>query len=171
MDEKDLVALSKSGDKDAFAKLYSLYRDKLYRYAYYRLENTHDAEDAVSDAVCAAFYNIKSLKNNGAFSAWLFKILHRSCGEIIKRREKTRQDSDIDEMEGKLSYGFENVSQRSELTQALDILKEEDKEIVLLSVVCQMKSAEIARIFGIGAGTVRSRLSRSLKKMRNFLEE
>ena len=51
MDEKLLVKKAKSGDKTAFSSLYRLYKDKLYRYAFYRLGNSDDAQDAVSDAV------------------------------------------------------------------------------------------------------------------------
>ena len=47
MDEKELVIRAKSGDKEAFAALYGLYSDRLYRYAFYRLQNESDAEDAV----------------------------------------------------------------------------------------------------------------------------
>ena len=57
-----------------------------------------------------------------------------------------------------------------ELTEALGILAEDEREIVLLSVVAGLKSREIASVFECSSGTVRSKLSRSLLKMRKYLE-
>ena len=56
-----------------------------------------------------------------------------------------------------------------ELAEALDRLNCEDRGIVLLSVIAGMSSGEIADLTGLPAGTVRSKLSRSLAKMREFL--
>lgn len=170
MNEKELVMLSKSGNREAFSQLYSLYSNKLYRYAFYRLENREDAEDAVSDAVYSAFYQIGRLKKPEAFSAWIFRILYCSCGEIIKARVKRRNMADINEMSEKLTYDIENTVIKTELSQALDILKDDEREIVLLSVVSGLNSKEIAKICDMTSGSVRSKLSRSLAKMREFLE-
>ena len=54
--------------------------------------------------------------------------------------------------------------------QAFDVLKEDEKEIVLLSIFGGLKSKEITQTMNMTAGSVRSKLSRSLSKMRNFLE-
>ena len=170
MNEKELVILSKSGDRNAFSELYSLYSDRLYRYALYRLENREDAEDAVSDAVYSAFYQIGRLKKPEAFSAWIFRILYFSCGDVLKARSEIRKMLDINDMSEKLTYGLEDTINKTELQQALDILKDDEREIVLLSVVSGLKSNEIAKICDMTSGAVRSKLSRSLAKMRNFLE-
>ncbi len=170
MNERELVLLSQSGDKDAFAQLYTLYKDKLYRYALYRLENQDDAEDAVSDAVYSAFYQIGQLKKPESFSAWIFRILYCSCAEIIKSRAERRKLKDINDMTEKLSYDMENTVNKTELSQALSILKPDEREIVLLSVISGLNSKEIGKICDMTSGSVRSKLSRSLSKMRNFLE-
>ena len=170
MNEKELVILSKSGDKNAFSELYSLYSDRLYRYAFYRLANKEDAEDAVSEAVYSAFYQIGALKKPEAFSAWLFRILFFSCGAVIKARSERRNMVDINDMADKLTYSMESEFEKTELQQTLDILNDDEREIVLLSVVSGLKSNEIAKICDMTSGAVRSKLSRSLSKMRNFLE-
>ena len=50
------------------------------------------------------------------------------------------------------------------------MVKDDEKEIVLLSVVAGFSSKEIGKIVDMTSGAVRSKLSRSLKKMRDFLE-
>ena len=57
------------------------------------------------------------------------------------------------------------------LKEALAILTHEEREIVILSTVEDYKSHEIAQMLGIKAVTVRSKLKRALKKMRDFLED
>ena len=66
--------LAGRGDTAAFSRLYSLVYKDMYRTALYNLRNTHDAADAVSDAVADAFENIGRLKNAEAFKAWIMEI-------------------------------------------------------------------------------------------------
>lgn len=56
-----------------------------------------------------------------------------------------------------------------ELAEALAILKEDEREIVLLSIVGGLSSTEVSSLTGLAPGSVRSKLSRSLAKMREFL--
>ena len=58
MNEKELVSMAKNGDINAFCTLYGKYKNKLYSYAYYRLANREDAEDAVQNCVLTAFEQI-----------------------------------------------------------------------------------------------------------------
>ena len=60
--------------------------------------------------------------------------------------------------------------ERSELKFALEKLTEEERDIVLLSILGGLKSREIAKISSLTSGSVRSKLSRSLAKMREYLE-
>jgi RNA polymerase sigma-70 factor (ECF subfamily) len=168
--EAYLVDKAVQGDKNAFCDLYNLYKNRLYRYAYYRLQNPYDAEDAVSDCVLSAYKNISTLKKKDAFSSWIFKILYCSCNAIIKKQIESRNADNIDDFNEKLSVDVETVTQKSELLEALAILKDDEREIVLLSTVAGFNSSEIAKICDMASGSVRSKLSRSLKKMRNFLE-
>lgn len=69
MSEKELVLKAQAGNVDAFCILYRKYKRKLYSYAFYKLGNEQDAEDAVSDCVLSAFEQIGSLKKAEAFSS------------------------------------------------------------------------------------------------------
>lgn len=171
MEEKKLVITAAQGDKDAFCELYSLYKDRLYRYAFYRLGNPEDAEDAVSDCVLSAYKQIAKLKKPEAFSSWLFTILRASCCAAISRQAISRMNTDITEFSETLSEDMQSEIDKTELQQALSILKDDEKEIVLLSVVSGFTSKEIAKITGLTSGAVRSKCSRSISKMREFLGE
>ena len=84
MTEKELVLCAQAGDVDAFCTLYDRYKRKLYNYAYYKLGNTQDAEDAVQDCMLAAYARLEQLKKAEAFAAWLYAILYHGCMAGIK---------------------------------------------------------------------------------------
>ena len=160
MDEKELVIRAKKGDIDAFCILYDNYIRKLFNYAYYKLGNSEDAEDVEQ---------LGKLKNPKAFSSWLFTILYHGCMSAIKEQIKQRNTCDIEDYANAFSYNNTVDVEREELKQALNRLSEDDRNIVLLSVVVGLNSKEIAKITGFTAGNVRQRLSRSLSKMKRYL--
>lgn len=164
------VQKAKNGDKPAFCELYSFYAKDLYHFAVFYLGNSHDAEDAVQNAVLTAYRSIKSLRKNSAFKSWLFKILANCCKEILKKRSKTENYipwEDVDFLSA--DDTAESRKKYIELYSALDKLSETDRNIILLSVIGKYKSEEIADMFNMKAGTVRSRLSRAMEKLRKDL--
>lgn len=169
MNEKELVIKAKKGDINAFCLLYDMYKKKLYNYAYYKLGNSADAEDVVQDCILTAFEQIHKLKNPEAFSSWLFRILYCGCSANIKTQISNKSNADISNYENSISYDNNLEFEREELKQALNILKTDERNIVLLSVVAGFNSKEISKITGYSSGNVRQKLSRSLSKMKIYL--
>lgn len=167
MDEKMLVMRAAGGDREAFAALYTRYKDDLYRYAYFQLGHPEDARDAVSSCIVAAFESIYSLRAAAAFKNWIFRILYRCCCKLMTDQNAQRHRADIEELD---HLPAENNTLSPELKEAFSVLSSEDRNIVLLSVIAGYNSSEIAVITGLKATTVRSRLSRALAKMKQFLE-
>lgn len=192
--ERQLIELAKNGNADAFCKLYDAYRQRLYRYAFYRLGNGPDAEDAVSECVLSAWRQIGSLREPDAFTAWIFRILSGCCGRLIQQQIQRRQQASLDgpatgpDAADASSPGTDTGSRSAEaeaaqaltadeadpdtwltLQTALGELSDTERNIVLFSAVGGLKSHEIAELTGMTAGSVRSSLSRSLKKLRGYL--
>lgn len=172
MNEYTLIDQSKKGDREAFCDLYEIYRTRLYRYAFYRLKNEADAEDAVSECILSAWRQIGNLRDAKAFPAWIFRILNGACSRIMvqqidRRRQVSLDDGDADPADGQRA---QDHSVRLILREALEQISEEDQNILLLSAVAGLSSAEIGDLTGMPPGTVRSRISRGTKKMREFME-
>ena len=171
--------------KEDFCRLYGEYKDKLYRYALYRLGDPGEAEDAVSDCIMAAWQSIGKLRSTEAFGAWIFSILRNCCAAHIREAiRKRRADEVLAEAASSdnavtLSGTYSGVSGGIaashpdslgiELAEALRLLTDDEREIVLLSVIGGLSSKEISAETGLTSGSVRSKLSRSLTKMRKFL--
>lgn len=167
MDKKtaDIATRARGGDSQAFGELYSLFSSELYRYALYYLGNREAAQDAVQDAMLEAFRCIASLKKSESAKAWLFAILARTCKHSL-REKYTLRTVDLEQC---IDVGIgmdESVLHSLELAHMLGSLPPEEREVILLSLVCGYNSKEISKLLDCTAGTVRSRLSRSLAKMR-----
>lgn len=169
-DIKKLVKLSKEGSAKAFGELYEIYSKDMYNFAYYYLGDTHHAQDAVSDAVCSAFASVRSLKKDNAFKSWLFTILLRSCQKQLKYIIEQRNTSDIQE-HTEIKATDNDFHLTIELKEALLQLSEEERQIVLLSIVCSYKSGEIGEMLSMPSGTVRSKLSRATDKLYIIMSE
>lgn len=188
MQELELIKKAMNGDQKAFCDVYDLYKDRMFRYAFYRLGSRPDAEDAVSECVLSMWKQIKSLRKPEAFAAWAFRILSSCCSKVIKRQIDDRKTVSIDDyraeaaaadaaanstdaaLDGGKDLGPGNADLVLILKEALENLTEEERNIVLLSIVGGLKSGEIAENTGMTPGSVRSSLSRSLKKVRGYLE-
>lgn len=156
-------------DAKTFVGLYeTVYRD-LYRFALYTMKHPQDAEDAVSEAVIAAYENIGKLKKDEAFKSWIFTILIRIC----KRRLKQQGTETFFELEEDTLKNEQDLSLAVDVKKAFAVLTEEERLIVALSVFGGYNSKEIGQMLGekkISDGTIRSKRSRALEKMRIVLE-
>jgi len=167
----ELIVKSQSGDVDAFGKLYSEVWHDLYKYAFLFLQNQQDAMDAVQQTALEAFCAIKKLKSPESFQAWMFAILSRQCKKMIPELMRRRQTETLEDAELFLAEPdtTEDLAEAQEVYAAVSGLPSDDRQILLLRLVRGYSSAEIAKILNRPAGSVRSRLSRALAKLRDSL--
>ena len=166
MSEKSIIQKAKAGDPDAFCRIYEQYKDRLFRYAFYKLGNRQDAEDAVAECVLSGYRQLSQLRDETAFPAWIFRILSGVCAKLIAKQMERRNEATLDFItaENATADPADMVALRVDLMQALE-------RLVLLSLVAGFSSKEIAQMTGSRPGTVRSKQARSLSKMRAFLEQ
>lgn len=164
------VKKARAGDADAFAELYSSVYKDLYRIALVNLKNQHDASDVVSDTVLEAYSSIKKLKDEKAFKAWIIKILtvkiKNKQKEYIKNRDYREElDSVEQEKTDEINYGG------LEIMEEFRRLNKEERLVLSLSVVSGYTSEEIAKVTGLSANTVRSKVARAKIKLKQMLSE
>ncbi|MCD7957670.1 MAG: sigma-70 family RNA polymerase sigma factor [Lachnospiraceae bacterium] len=160
----ELIRQAQSGDVHAFALLYEqIYRD-LYRFALYTLRHEQDAEDAVSEAVTDAFAQIGSLREAGAFSAWMFRILSKKCARRIRSYRDFQE-----ELDESIPAPQKDLEEQMDTRSAFESLPPQDRLILSLNLFAGYSSQEISDTLGMNPNTVRSRQSRALKKMQQML--
>ena len=148
----DLVNRAKFGDAHAFARLYEMIYQDLYRFALYTLKNTHDAEDAVSDTVMDAFRQIRSLRDPQAFRSWIFQILTRKCKQKLKSYLTKTMELPED-----LAMNPPDTEEAMDVRNAFFTLDSEDRMILSLSIFAGYSSREIGELLDMNDNTVRSR--------------
>lgn len=162
------VVMAQKGNKNAFAAVYEAIYIDLYKMAFYILGNREDAEDIVSDTVLDAYREIKNLKNSNVFDKWILKILTNKCKAHFKQKYSDNVTYDVASLES-AAY-CTDMDTNSDVLMALSKLSGEERMLVSLSVFSGYKSHELGKVFGMSAGTVRSKLSRAMDKMEVFLE-
>lgn len=156
---------------DEFMRCYEKVYPQMYRTALLYLQNRQEAEDAVQDAVLAAYENFYQLRDKEKFGAWIMKILVNRC----RKRGKAwfcREDGieDISPAQEAALSKETDFAMASAVKQAFGELEEEERFIVALSVLGGYTGEEIAGILEKNHSTVRSRYRRALQKMRKKLE-
>ncbi len=166
-----LLLRAKSADAEAFGALYALYAKELYAYALAVLRNPHDAEDAVQEACVRVYRSTRNVRNPERFKAYFFKTLSNTVKTLARKRALTVASGEIEPTVPDSTDGVHTAELRADLQNALAALKDDERQVVLLSAIAGLRSAEIAEALGLTAGAVRSKLSRALRKMRPFLAE
>ncbi len=167
------VEAARQGDKESFAQVYDSIAPDLYKVALYTLGNTHDAEDAVSEAFIEAWKGVSNLRDAQSFKPWMMRILSVRCKRKIADYVRHKNTFDIDSFMTSLAGNEDLSSDVSESVTVLGVmsrLSSDEREIVVLSVLQGYTTKEIARIMGSPQGTVSAKLYRALAKLRKMIE-
>jgi RNA polymerase sigma-70 factor (ECF subfamily) len=181
MDETRIIKEAQNGSLAAFNQLVMAYQGTAYNVAYRVIGNGEAAADACQDAFLKAYKAIKQY-HGGSFKSWLLRIVTNTCYDHIryKSRRPTSSLDDLiqnpDEHNARLVSETERPEEhvlRGELNDLIQIginqLPGDQRIVLVLSDVQSLSYQEIADIIGQPLGTVKSRLSRGRRRLRDFL--
>jgi RNA polymerase sigma-70 factor (ECF subfamily) len=184
MDEVALIQYAKEGDLDAFNRLVLTYQDMVYNQAYRVMGEYHAAEDATQEAFISAYRKLHTYRG-GSFKAWLLRIVTNACYDELRRRKRRPTtpllptddyDEEIESPRWLTDTGEapEDTALRSELSDAiqhcLNSLSDDFRTVVILVDIQGMDYAEAADVMGTPLGTIKSRLARARRGMRQCLQ-
>ncbi|MBP5223595.1 MAG: sigma-70 family RNA polymerase sigma factor [Lachnospiraceae bacterium] len=156
-----LIRLAKERDADAFTALMDAQMSGMYKVARAILQNDEDAADAIGDTILVCWEKMETLKEIRYLKTWLTRILINHCYESLRSRSRFSDMEEIPEISGRDDYQIE-------WKEALSILTEEYREVIVLYYSQGFRTKEIARILGIPQATVRTRLSRARKHLAEY---
>ncbi len=160
---------AKSANKDLLETILLKKYDQYYRLAYSYVHNDTDACDIVQNGAYKALRGSGTLKNAAYAETWVYRIMLNECFRHLRQPRKYSYES-MQETGFELSYTEDNCD-KIDLQRALDALQEKDKAVVILRYFEDRKLEEIADILEENVNTVKSRLYRSIKKLRDHLED
>lgn len=144
-------------------------QDRFYRVAYSYTKHQEDALDAVQNAVCKALESYESIRNADAIKTWFYRILINECLTVDRKRKKAALFDDTAEQE--LVYYEKGYEPEDDIEQELDKLDIGIQEIIRLRFFEEMSLKEISSITGLNLSTVKSKLYRGLKLLKENIQE
>ncbi|MGC6177208.1 RNA polymerase sigma factor [Lacrimispora sp. 38-1] len=174
LSDEALLKKVAEGDQEAFQQLYQNTDRTMYSFILSIIKHPQDAEEILQEVFLKIWTSAKSYKSQGKPLAWMFTIARNLC--YMKFREQ-KHDSDITLEDlsgtetGEVCSEIEMAADKMVLLAALSILKEEEREVVLLHTSAGMKHREIAASLKIPLATALSRYNRAMKKLENYLRE
>ena len=155
-------------DKETFSALVVRHQTALFRAARAILPTDEDAEDAVQEAVCAAFAHRDTLRDAEKFKPWMLRILTNKCYDCCRRRRPT---VDLDDVADYLPAGGPEPEEAMTLWQAVLALPQELRAAVTLFDCEVLSIREIGAVLGSSEAAVKTRLSRGRARLRLLLKE
>jgi RNA polymerase sigma-70 factor, ECF subfamily len=178
LDEQELVEQARGGDARAYEALVRRYQDLAFRTAFVIAGGSADAEDAAQEGFVKAWYALPRFRAGSPFRPWLLAIV---ANEARNRRRSGRRQDDLavrvaeDRPSGDAAPSPEAAAlateQRRLLLAAMGRLGETDRQVIACRYFLELSEAEMAAALGCRPGTVKSRLSRALDRLRAVLAE
>lgn len=180
LDDRDLARRARRGDVRAYESLVEAYQQLAFRVAFVITRSAADAEDAAQEAFVKAYYALPRFRAGSSFRPWLLRIVANEARNRIRsagRRDalSLRAESDRALGWGETSGGAASspealalgAEEAAELLRALEALDDKDREVISLRYLLDLSEAETAAALGCPRGTVKSRLSRALDRLRS----
>lgn len=181
--QEDLIRRAASGDDGAFEKLVLAHQKQVYNLCLRMSGNEQDAYDLSQEAFIKAWRGLSQYQFGAEFSTWLYRLTRNVCIDHLRRVKRqpsvpleTEQDGEVLEMPlpdsapGPEERVLHEEKQRI-LSDAMQALPEEQREILVLRVVNDLPYEKIAEILGIQLGTVKSRLARARLQLKKILAD
>lgn len=176
MDESTLVRNAANGDAAAWEPLVLAHQEAVFRLCYLLLGDPDDAEDVAQETFLRAWNHLQRFDDTRPLRPWLLSIAsnlasnrHRSAGRYLAvltrafRNEPTSSSS----TEEKTARDME----ARDLWKAVRALSVSDQQIIYLRYFLELSVAETAQALDIAEGTVKSRLSRALERLRGIIQQ
>jgi RNA polymerase sigma-70 factor (ECF subfamily) len=178
--DRDLISRFQGGDQAAFDEIVLRHQDRIYGLCRRMLGSPQDAEDAAQDTFLKAYQNLGSFEPRASLSTWLYRIAMNTCidrsrkpvfGSLFRRSpegeelmiEPPSQDPSPERL-------AEAKQQDRALWQGLGRLSPKLRAAILLKELEGLSYEQIAEVFGISLGTVKSRISRAREELLEQME-
>jgi RNA polymerase sigma-70 factor, ECF subfamily len=183
IDESQLVAQAREGDRTAFNELVRRYEGKIFRLAQHVTQNREDAEDVLQETFLKAYEHLDQFKGDSKFYTWIVRIAVNQALMKLRRRKSDKSvsiDETIDTGEDTVTREIaawdedpEQQFSREELGGILDSavqsLEPLYRSVFVLRDIEELSTEETAEALGLSIPAVKSRLLRARLQLREKL--
>lgn len=176
LDDAALARRVRAGETEAFGELVRRHQTAALRVAAVISGSTEDARDIVQDALVKAHRSLGSHRGDGAIRSWLLRVVANEAKNHVRTQSRRRRRDDrhaglqIRVTSGADEPALERID-HAELASALGELRPDDRAVLGCRFVAGLSESETAEVLGLPTGTVKSRTSRALGRLRAELQQ
>ena len=178
--EQYWIELAAQGDMAAFEELVKLYEKRVYALTLRMCKNPEDAAEAAQEAFLSAWQGLPFFRGDASFSTWLYRLASNACVDLLRRESRHRnaagpsfndEDAAVDVAdEAPLPQEeLERKELKEQIEAGLQSLTPDHRQVLILREMHQLSYDEISGVLELDVGTVKSRINRARKQLRNFL--
>ncbi len=178
-DDVQLIHDVLSGDDSAFAILVEKYQKSIHAIAWRKIGDFHYAEEITQDTFLRAYQKLSTLKNKDQFLNWLYVIANRLCLNWLRKQKHAKQLQSLEDtpMEEVVKSDYARYVSEQRETEAtehrfeivnklLEKLPEGERTVMTLYYLGELTTNEIGKFLGTSVETIRTRMSRARKRLR-----
>lgn len=179
LDDARLVALARDGRTEGFDELLIRYRDKATRLVVSTLGPRNDTEDIVQDVFLKLYRSLDRFRGDASFSTWLYTATINRCRDEMRRKKVRRFFSFEEWFANSSEVDSRLVTENGERTEAeerieavrrgMSRLPADTRMLLHLREVEGASYRELAGVFDVEIGTIKSRLARARRRLREEL--
>ena len=178
--EAEAIEAAKNGDAEAFSRLYSLHKRRVYTLCLRMLGNVSEAEDMTQEAFLHLFRKIGSFRGESAFSTWLHRLtvnlvlmqLRKKGLNLVSLEETINPDDDAPKRDfGTHDPILTGSVDRVALERAVALLPPGYRMVFVLHDVEGFEHNEIAAMLGCSTGNSKSQLHKARLRLRELLRQ
>ena len=178
LEKSELVERARRGDDGAYGELVDAHQGIAFRTAYLITGNAADAEEAAQDGFVKAFFALGRFRRGAPFRPWLLQIVanearnrRRSAGRRAALALRAADEESSGDAAPSPEAAFLGAERRAALLDAVNRLREDDRLVIACRYFLELSEEETAAALRLRRGTVKSRLSRALERLRMELGE
>jgi RNA polymerase sigma factor (sigma-70 family) len=183
MDEISLVEELSAGNRDAFKRLFSLYRRQVYNTCLGMLQHAEDAEDVTQEVFIEVFRSAGKFRGDSKISTWLYRIAYNRCLDHIRSKKRDKRSGEVVSIDGDATLqlagnpsfvhpgvALEQKERATILFGAIAALPENQRVAFTLSKVDGLSYREIGEVMNMNQPGVESLIHRAKQNLKKLLE-
>lgn len=164
--DKEMAKKAIEGDEEAFLELMRLHKAALYKTALSYLRNEQEAIEAVQEVTFRVYTKISAVREPDYIKTWMLRIMINYCNDILKKRKRFGANPEVLQTMPSMDNYL-----HIEILDALDILDDQGKELVMMKYFHDIKIKDIAILLNKPEGTIKTWLHKAMRQLRAHIEE
>lgn len=173
-EELEWIAAVRAGDQQAYAQIINKYKNPLYATILRMTKHPQDAQDLVQEAFIKVYKQLDKYEAKGSFSSWFYRVAINHCMDAFRTKQYQMKPVEVDEEQvvnpTHPEIIFMKKEQQRQLERLLQTLPDDERMIILLRYNNELSYEEIAEMMEVPISTVRNKLHRAKKKMRETVK-